>query len=651
MSERSIDGLRGLGPLSERRALTAQVVEAPLDEAEQAAISRRLGANMLGAGLLGLGVGLAWLVPAQALVAELIQAIAALIVSVPVVCKAAAGLFATPPRHFTDQLVTLALLAAMASGDFVSATLVPLFLEIGHLFEERSALGAQAAIEGLRALCARRATLWTGQQERELAPDELDPGDVIIVRPGEMLPVDGVVRTGHASIDQAPVTGESRYEDVAPGDRVFAGTLNLDGMLHVEVRDTGGATVLGRVVQVLQEVEHAKTPVVRMLERVAGAYLPVVLVIACGSLLWTGQFDRFITVLIVACPCALVLAAPSAMVAAMSTATRFSILVKNAAFIEQVAAVDTLILDKTGTVTEGAQSVDQLLPTDGIHEDQMLAWGAAAARGSRHPVSRAILDAARAKGLTIPEAEEIREIPGRGVYATVRDQGQGQTIRVGRASWLAEFGIDVPKRRTSGGAWIARDQQVLGFVSLFDHARDEAKGAIEAMRGLGFDRIVLLTGDRRDVAERIGEQLGMDEVVAEVLPSGKLEIVRREQEAGHRVLMVGDGVNDALALCGAEVGVAIGARVNEVALGGADVALLTDDLGRLPLLVDLADRTRRIILGNVVIGLGFSVGMLALATAGWINPLMGALLHNGGAIFVVLNSSRLLRDVDEGGSR
>jgi P-type E1-E2 ATPase len=330
------------------------------------------------------------------------------------------------------------------------------------------------------------------------------------------------------------------------------------------------------------------------------------------------------------------------MVAAMATSTRLSILIKNAAFLEEVATVDTLILDKTGTLTEGTQAVDEVHPVT-CDEDTLLRWASAAAHGSLHPASRAIVVAASDRGLVVPASAEIREHPGLGVTARVGEH----TVRVGRGSWLAELGLHVPQTSKRAGAWVALDDEVLGFVSLFDHARAEAKAAIDDMRRIGFDRILLLTGDRESVASRIGEELGLDEVVAEVLPEEKLEIVRREQAAGRRVLMVGDGVNDALALSGADVGVTIGDRVNEVALGGADVALLTGDLGRLPLMVDLADRTRRVIVENVALGVTFSIVMLWLATTGWISPLMGALLHNGGAIFVVLNSSRLLRFADE----
>ncbi len=612
-------------------------LEAPLTGAEQSQIARRLGANLAGAGLLGLGVALAWMVPDMARPAELLQALAGLVVGVPVLLQGARGFLARPAHSYTDQLVALAILASLATGDFVTATLVPLFLELGHLFEERSVAGAQAAIDGLRRLRSPVAhRLADDGHEQVVSADALRAGDVVIVRPGEVVPADGIVREGHAAIDQAAITGESGFDDVAPGSQVYAGTLDLDGLLRVEVTGTGDDTVLGRVLGILQEVEASKTPALRLLEEYAAIYLPMVLTIAGAVLFLWGDLSRAIAVLIVACPCSLVLAGPSAMVASMAASTQRSILVKSASFLERMGSVDTLVLDKTGTLTAGAPTVDTVEPAPGVTED-ILQCAAIAAQASTHPVSRAICAAAQ----TPPPITAGSEHAGRGVEV---ETSQG-TLRLGRATWLAEHGIEAPSTTHPGpGAWLARDSEPLGYIGLRDQPRPEARQALARLAALGITRTVLLTGDRRPVAEAMAAELGLDEVVAEVLPQEKLEVVRAEQAAGRTVMMVGDGVNDALALAGADVGVAIGARLSEVALGGADVALLKPDLEALPATIELAERTRRTIGENVVIGLGFSVGMLALAAGGLISPLAGALLHNLGAVGVVLNSTRLLRD-------
>ena len=640
MTTRRASALRRLNPFRESASLAKQLNDAVLSDDERAAISRRLGINMLGAGILAVGLAIEYTAADRTDVSQLIQAAAAVIVGGGLFANAARGFFAKPPRHFTEQLVALAVLAAMAAGDFVSATLVPLLLEIGHLFEERSALGAQAAIQRLRELCARPATIVVDGKEKTIASEEIHKGAVAIVRPGEVIPADGRISSGYASIDQSPVTGESDPKSVGPGDMVYTGTVNLDGTLRLAVESIGQDTVLGEVIRVLREVEATKIPIIRLVETGAAVYLPIVVALAATVLLLSGELSRFVTVLVVACPCALVLAAPAAMVAAMSSATQHAILVKNAAFLEKITLVDTLVLDKTGTITDGKQSVDAVLPQAGYTEDDVLRLAGAVAHGSRHPASLAIAHEAKSRQLEYPATTSCREFAGRGVEAAV-DQ---DVIRIGRASWLTQSGVTDLVDRDVPGVWVSRANHVVGFIALFDHTRTETRSAIGEMRDLGFSRIVLLTGDKQSAAKRVSDELGLDDFFAEVLPSEKLEIVRQEQRSGNSVLMVGDGVNDALALAAADVGIAVGARMNDIALGGADVAILTNDVRRLPFAVRHADRTRQVIIENVAIGLAFSVGMLGLASLGWISPLAGALFHNAGAVFVVLNSSRLLEN-------
>lgn len=627
-------------PTPAPRAFAPEEIEAPLTGAERRQIAYQLGPLLAGAGILGLGTAYGALRPDQAEIAAAVKAVAAVIVSVPIFRRGVAGFLARDARDLTEQLVSLAILAAMATGDFVTATLVPLFLELGHLFEERSSRGARAAIEGIRRLSAQRATRLSNGVEEEVEPDALSVGDVVVVRPGEVIPVDGLVEHGHSSVDQAPITGESMYEDVGPGSRVFSGTVNLGGLVRVRATELGRASVIGRVLDVLRRVEDSKTPVLRLLERYAGVYLPVVLSIAAVTLFVTGELGRAIAVLIVSCPCALVLAGPAAMVVAMTASTRRSILIKSASFLETVAEVDTLILDKTGTVTAGALTLAGVHPTGTATEEQALSAAARCAHGSLHPVSRAVVAAARGRGLAIEEPERSEEVPGKGVAATT---GEG-IVRLGRADWIAEAaGIPAHEPPVPGpGAWVARDGELLAYLSLVDRPRAEARAALEETRALGIDHLVLLTGDREEVARSVAVELGFDRYVAEVLPEQKLDVVREEQAAGRKVMMVGDGINDALALSGSDVGVAIGARVNEVALGGADVALLTEDLARLPVMMRLADRTRATVVQNALIGTLFSVGMVALASLGVISALVGAVLHNAGAVFVIANSSRLL---------
>jgi Cd2+/Zn2+-exporting ATPase len=612
-----------------------------LSAEERRRIGTRLGATLVGAALLALGTAVIRLSPSQWQIGELIRACAAVVVGTPILVSGVRGVIAGETRGATDQLVAIAVLAAAASGDFVTATLVPLLLEVGRLFEERSSLGARAAIDGIRALAARQATRWRSGVEERVDPASLVPGDEILVRPGERIPVDGTVLAGMAAVDQSAVTGESRHEDVGPGSPVFAATVALDGMLRVQVRGTGGDTVLGRVVSLLAEVERTTVPVLRAFERRAGVWLPLVLTLAATTLFLTEDLSRAIAVLVVATPTALVVAGPAAMVAAMTAATRLRILIKSTDFLERVSEVDTLILDKTGTVTVGAPGLSELLPAEGVSARRLLSVAAACGFGSLHPISRAVVTEARAQGVTVAPAEEIQERPGLGVIARI----EGRQAALGRRALLAELGVDPGEGsdEDAAGVWVALGGRCLGRLVFRDRPRAEARAALEEMRGLGIDRLVLLTGDKAAIAHEIGSALGMDEIVAEVLPAQKLEVVRAEQAAGRTVMMVGDGVNDALALAGADVGVAIGAEVNEVALGGADVALLGAELGRLPKLVRLADVTRHVIGRNVGLALGFASVLIALAATGVLDPLTGALAQSLAVVAVVVNSVRILR--------
>jgi len=608
---------------------------------ERRRISIRLSAGLVGIGLLGLGTLLVRLAPEQWQIGEFFRGLAAAVVGIPTLISGLRGVVTGDTRRATDQLVAIAVLAAAATGDFVTATLIPLFLELGRLFEERSSLGARAAIDGIRALGARQAVRWRNGVEERIDPNSLRPGDEILVRPGERIAVDGTVLEGRAAVDQSAITGESLHEDVAPGSPVFAGTVALDGLLRIQVRGAGADTVLGRVVQLLADVERTSVPVLRLFERRAGVWLPLVLTLAASTLFFTENLSRAITVLVVAAPTALVVAGPACIVAAMTVATRLRILIKSADFFERASDIDTLILDKTGTVTVGAPVVTEIRPAPGESETALLAVAASCGFGSLHPVSRAVVAEALSRNIMATPPVDLQERPGLGVVCMIG----GQQAVLGRRALLADLGIDAASEDDGdvSQVWVAHSGRCLGRLVLRDQPRTEALDALAAMRSLGIGRLVLLTGDRAAVAREVGQVLGVDAVIAEVLPAQKLEVVREEQAAGRTVMMVGDGVNDAPALGGADVGVAVGAELNEVALGGADVALLGADLGRLPKLIGLADITRRVIGQNVWLAFGLSVVLIGLAAAGVLDPLTGALAQSGAVLAVVANSARILQ--------
>src|ERR1700726_911118 len=406
---------------------------------ERRRISTRLGAGLVGVGLLGLGTLLVRLSPDQWQIGEMCRASAAAVVGIPTFVSGVRGIVTGDTRRATDQLVAIAVRASAATGDFVTATLIPLFLELGRLFEERSSLGARAAIDGIRALAARQAVKLVNGNEERVDPNSLSPGDEILVRPGEKIAVDGAVLEGRAAVDQSAITGESVHHDVAPGSPVFAGTVALDGLLKIQVRGIGADTVLGRVVQLLADVERASMPVLRLFERRAGVWLPLVLTVAGTTLFFTEDLSRAIAVLVVATPTALVVAGPAAVGAAMTVATRLRILLKSGDFLERASEVDTLILDKTGNVTVGAPTVTQIRPMEGESETTLLAVAAACGFGSLHPVSRAVVAEALSRGIESAPPRDLQERPGLGVVATV----DGQQAILGRRGLLVDLGVNV----------------------------------------------------------------------------------------------------------------------------------------------------------------------------------------------------------------
>jgi len=628
-------------------------LEVPLTVSERAKIVIQLGSAMLATGLLGVGLIEKYFGPPELEnIAELIMAVAACVVAIPIFWHALLGLLSQDPHAIIDQLVTLATLAALATGDFVTATLIPVIMALGHFLEERSILGAQAAIEGLRTLHAHKATLLTPDGEREVDASKLNKGDLLLVRPGEVIAADGEITEGSSAVDQSSITGESVPDDLGPNDNVYAGTVNLTGLIRVRVTRTGSQTALGRVVELLRSAEQSKTPVLKLIEQYAGYYVPIILTIAAVVLFVTRDMSRSVAVLIVGCPGALVLAGPTAMIAALAAASRLGILIKNTRFLESLADVDTVVLDKTGTLTLGRLELSSMQPMNGHREDELLRQAVACAAGSRHPVSRAIVRAAELAGIEVQlggSGDRIEEVSGKGIVAT----GNGDVKLLGRRDWLIERGVELPENPQHSGpiVWLGRIEhtdkgataQAVGCILLADRPRPEAKQAIHDLKALGLERSVLLTGDRQEVAQQIGVSLEMDEIIAEVLPEQKLHTVHAEREAGRSVMVVGDGVNDALALASGDVGVALGAVASDVALQSADVALMTNDLGRLPMCVRLARFTRATVHQNVLIGAGSSIAFMGVASMGIISPLAGAFLHLIGEAFVIGNSARLLR--------
>lgn len=611
--------------------------------AEKRALAIQLTLAIIAGGLLILSAILRFAIPHADAVADLVIALGAVLVAIPVLSAAWHSLIHPSLHGVTDQLIALALVAAWASGDLTTAALLPLAMIIGHVLEERSLIGSQEAIRALGKLTQGTARRILSSGETEVCSTEaLCTGDHVELRAGERVPADAIVRVGSSSLDTAPITGESIPVDVTPGAAIFAGSIALDGRLEVEITRVGKDTALGRIVSLLQSAELAKPPITRLLERYAGQYMILVLLSAAIVWLVTSNMAATLAVLVASCPCALVLAAPATAIAAIAVAARHGILIKGTAFLEELATVDSLVLDKTGTVTFGELRVAAVEPVPGIASDALLQLAGSIGAVSNHPVSRALATATQTEARTTLAG--MREIHGLGVVA----QDGETTVALGRSELFARLNIPTTSRPTNDGpiAGVARGAHFLGWVLLADQPRPEAREAIADLKSLGLRRQMLLTGDRSEVAHRIGAMLDVRDVYAEALPEEKMERVMAEVAAGHRPLVVGDGINDSLALKAGVVGIAMGAQGTDVALASSDLVLMTSDLRRLGTCIRLSRRCRQTIHANVAIGLGWTVVIVGLAATGILGAsgaLIAAILHNLGTVVVIGNAGRLLK--------
>ncbi|HXS26769.1 MAG TPA: cation-translocating P-type ATPase [Steroidobacteraceae bacterium] len=614
-----------------------------LDRAERLILGLRVSLALAAGCLLIVAAGMRLLLPAQAGVAELVAGLSAALVAVPVFTEAWASLRHPNLHGITDRLVALALIAAWATGDLMTAALLPIVMTLGHILEERSMLGSHEAVRALTRLTEVDTRRLLPDGTVELVPSaRLHAGDLIELRPGERIPADGIVRRGESNVDLASLTGESVPVEVAEGHQVLAGAINLDGLLQVELTRVGEESTVGRIIALMREAENAKPPVTRLLDRYAGQYMVLVLLIAAGVWLITGNVPAMLAVLVASCPCALVLAAPSTAVAAIAVAARHGILIKGSGFLEHLADVSSVVFDKTGTITTGDLRLAEVHPAPGVDATLLKRLGASLGAASNHPLSRAAAASVPREARAV--IEEPREFGGFGVTGHY----EGAVAALGRVDLFERLGIPVSPAPAHTGpiAGVSFDGRFLGWLLFFDQLRASAKPAIADLRGLGIEHMVLLTGDRTAVAREVAGEIGIDDVYAEMLPEQKLDRVMQEIKAGHRPMVVGDGINDTLALRAGAVGVAMGAHGSgDVALASADLALMTNDLRRLGTCIRLSRRCRRTIYVNVAIGVGFTFGLIVLSGAGVLGveaPIIAALLHNLSTFIGLGNAGRLL---------
>lgn len=611
-------------------------------------VQRQLVVTLLGGALLLVGFLARALGLYDPAVADLATATGAVVLATPLVVRSARSLLRGKTE--LDELIALAVVAAIAFESYLVAGLVAFFALLGELVEKRTALGARVAIESLVRMTPTTARRIEGDAEVTVEATALRPGDRLRVRPGDNVPADGKVLSGRSTLDEASITGESVPAEKGPGADVFAGTLNLTGALEVEVVRAGPETTLGRVKELILAAESSRPPVARLIDRYVAWYLPLVLMLAFIILFFNRDDPtRFIAALVMGCPTALVLATPTAMVAALSCAARLGILVKDARDLEVAGELTAVLFDKTGTLTTGKLAVVALEPAEGRDPGELLALAAAVASRSNHPASRAVVAVALEAELAGRDPEEVEELAGLGLVGRVG----GREVVIGRRALLAERGVVLPDEVATEGAedgaraltrlFVAVDGALWGVLGLEDQVRGQAREAVGELRRLGVGRVSVMTGDRWEVGRRVGLELGCDDVAAECLPGQKLDLVQAARARGERVAVVGDGVNDAPALAVGDLGVAMGAAGSDVAIGSARVALMNNDLRRIPFLVLLSRRTKGVVAQNLFVGLALLASGLSLAAAGLLSPLAAILLHNLGSLFVVFNSARLIR--------
>lgn len=555
-----------------------------------------------------------------------------------------------------EELVALAVFAAIALGEYQEAGIIAFFMILSNLIETRTALGARASIESLLHLTPDKAyrVLPTGGEETVDAR-ELHPGETIRVRPGDNIPADGRVLSGESTVNQSSITGESLPVDKASGDEVYSGTSNLTGLLEIRVTKAGADTTLGRVQQLILDAERTRIPLMRLIDRYAGWYTPTVCMLA--AIVWffsadkTEGIHKAITMLIIACPCALVLATPTAMVAALSCAARLGILIKNVVQLEFARSLTAVIFDKTGTLTTGELSVTQMKPAPDVEGAELLRVAASAEQGSKHPAALAMVAVAKRAKVNLAELTNFAEVSGRGVTAQV----SGDAVLVGRKNWLTEKGVDMtpvsgPDFAEPDGVsmlYVSRNNRCIGWFGLEDRTRPEARTAIDELRALKIGHLSVVTGDKWSVARRVAAEMGCTEVVAEVLPEEKLNLVDELKRRGHKVAVIGDGVNDAPMLAASDLGIAMGAAGSDVAINSASIALMNNDLTRLPFLIKLSRQTTRVVWQNILFGVAFIVITMTLAIWGPLTAIMAAVAHTIATAVVIFNSARLVRFGEE----
>ncbi|MGP5218955.1 heavy metal translocating P-type ATPase [Arthrobacter rhombi] len=551
-----------------------------------------------------------------------------------------------------DLLVSIAAIGAVIIGNFWEAAAVTFLFAIGHALEAATMNKTRSALAELVAVAPDVAIVLRDGEQQEIPAHQVRMGEIVLVKNGAKIPVDGQVVSGTGAIDEASITGESLPVEKTKSDQVFAGTVSRGGFLQVLATGIGADTTLARIIHRVEEAQDAKAKTQAFMDRFSSWYTPGVMVLALVAGLISGDVVLALTLLVIGCPGALVISIPVAIVAGIGRAARNGILIKGGEYLETSAKISAVAVDKTGTLTEGRPQLTDVVVLDpALDRTEVLRWAAAAEAGSEHPLARTIMDSARDEGVG-PEGipGEVTPVPGKGIVSDVA----GQRVLIGNPALLEEYGItndagssDAAEALASAGKTpmiVAVDGRVIGVVAVADQIREDSAEMVARLHAAGVQKVVMLTGDTRLVAESIGQATGIDEIHASLLPEDKLDAVAKLQREGHTVAMVGDGVNDAPALAIADIGVAMGAAGSAVAVETADIALMGDNLLKLPESISLAKRTVNVMKQNIAISLITVVLLVAGVFAGGVTMSLGMLVHEGSVLVVILNAMRLMRN-------
>jgi Cd2+/Zn2+-exporting ATPase len=562
----------------------------------------------------------------------------------PIIWGAAKGLLNREVN--VDELVSLAIIASLIQGEFLTAAVVSFVMTFGGLIEQITSESARKAIKSLVRISPETATVITDDEEKTIPIDKVSVGHQILIKPGERIPVDATILSGVSAVDESAMTGEPLPIEKQIGDTILAGTLNHNGVIKAKATKVGKDTTLGKVINLVSEAEMHRPEAVRLIDRYATWFTPAILTCAAIAWIFTGDISRAVALMIVGCPCALILAAPTATVAALGRSAKAGILVKGGQYLERVAAVKAVLFDKTGTLTLGEPRVEEIACTEGIEKEEVLSCAASAEQHCTHPLARAILKAAHYAKIVVRGAENAFHEIGLGVRAMV----DGSLVEVGSVAAsdnTAAFPkhlqqcIDSSMSRGVTPLIVYRDQAPVGLLNVTDQVRPVAITTIKAFSKLGINEMAILSGDHNKAVQQVADSVGINKVYGRLKPQDKVDVIKEYQSRQLPVMFVGDGINDAPALAVSQVGVAMGAAGTDVALETADIALTHDNIAKLPWLIRLSRRMLTIIKVNIVFGLAFNAVAVVAGGLGWLTPIMAAIVHNVGSVLVVFASASL----------